>query len=97
MLTYALIAKQRMLRCGFSPPTNENFFKDITDDKRDETVRLLSTLRYHESIFALPTHETNPPQENENNKKAKPDALIGRFAPFGCNFSNIIFDVFRFV
>ncbi len=68
ILTYALIAKQRMLKCGFQPVTDNNMFTRVPKSGYNNgVVRLIPTLMYHESVFALP-----PLSENESSDDQQP-------------------------
>lgn len=73
LLTYSLIAKQRVLKCGFSPVNTKNMFEAISQE--NDIKSQFTNLTFHESVFALPA------QKNTNNEKKEEERLADSIMP----------------
>ena len=62
-LTYALIAKQRMLACGFQPLDSDDVLVTREDGSGDGTTWVIPQVLYQEAAFAL--RETSDQQEEQ--------------------------------
>ncbi|MXN63588.1 AAA family ATPase [Stappia sp. GBMRC 2046] len=67
LLTYSLIAKQRVLQCGFSPVNEENMFEKI--GTRKDIKEQITNLTFHESVFALPAKDNSNAKAKESDRK----------------------------
>ena len=98
-----MLSLESMIKQKERPPEIINVIKDLAksidtmdlnSDEKQSIKNGISMLK-KESISKSGQHLSATFLDSK--KYIELDPSIGRFAPFGCNFSNIIFDVFRFV